>query len=391
MRELIVIWLKELRDTIRDRRTLTVMVLVPILLAPALLIGMNALASSNANKPVHVAVSGAAAAPELVQFLRSQPQVIVDLRADPTVEVKDGNADAGLIIAPDFAGRIAAGKAGRIKVLTDATKLGSSRADAAITNALDQYRTQVVTNALRAHGMDPALLTPVDRVSVDIATKQALAGSVLSLLLPLFIVMYSMMGGMYAAMDLSAGEKERSTLEALLLSPASRLQITLGKLLAVSTVGICTVVLAVASLVVAMRQVPISLREGTDLSFSWSADTVALVVLLGILLAVAFAALELALGIFARSFKEAQNYITPLYLVAILPVAALASIPDFKPALAFFLIPALNAALVFKEALIGATDGVHVALTVATMLLFCLLAVGATVRIFSNEKVLLRS
>ncbi|HVC80275.1 MAG TPA: ABC transporter permease [Chloroflexota bacterium] len=391
MRELIVIWLKEMRDTIRDRRTLMVMVLVPILLTPALLIGMNALASSNANKPVHVAVTGATAAPELVQFLRSQPLVIVDLRTDPIAEVKGGNADAGLIIAPDFAGRIAAGKAGRIQVATDATKLGSSRADTAITNAVDQYRTQVVTKALRAHGMDPAILTPVQRISVDVATKQALAGYVLSLLLPLFIVMYAISGGMYAAMDLSAGEKERSTLEALLLSPATKLQITLGKLLAVSTVGVCTVILAVASLVVALQRMPITLREGTDLSFNWSADTVALVVLLGILLAVAFAALELTLGIFARSFKEAQNYITPLYLVAIVPVAALASIPDLKPALAFFLIPALNAALVFKEALVGATDGLHVALTVASMLLFCLLAIGATVRIFSNEKVLLRS
>lgn len=239
--------------------------------------------------------------------------------------------------------------------------------------------------------MDPAILTPVERVSVDVATKQALAGFVLSLLLPLFLVIYAITGGMYAAMDLSAGEKERSTLEVLLLSPASRLQITLGKLLAVSTVGVCSVVLAVAALVVAMRQLPLSLREGTDLSFSWSADTVALVALLGILLAVAFAALELALGIFARSFKEAQNYITPLYLVALVPVAAVASIPDLKPALAFFLIPALNAALVLKEALVGATDGLHVALTVASMLLFCLLAVCATVRIFSNEKVLLRS
>jgi sodium transport system permease protein len=147
----------------------------------------------------------------------------------------------------------------------------------------------------------------------------------------------------------------------------------------------------VASLVVALQQVPRSLREGTDLSFSWSAETVALVVLLGILLAVAFSALELALGIFARSFKEAQNYITPLQLVVILPVAAVGIIGDLNPDPALFLIPALNAALVFKEALLGATEGLHVALTVASMLLFCLLAVGATVRSFNNEKVLLRS
>jgi sodium transport system permease protein len=391
MRELLVICLKELRDTIRDRRTLMVMVLVPILLMPALILGLSALASSNESKPVHVAVSGAAAAPDLVRALRGQPKVIVDLRTNPKAVVQDGKADAGLIIAPDFAARIAAGTAGRIQVVTDGTKLNSSRADTAITNALDQYRAQVVTKSLRAHGMDPAILTPVERISVDIATQQDMAGYVLSMSLPLFIVMYSMMGGMYAAMDLSAGEKERSTLEALLLSPASRLQITLGKLLAVSTVGICSVVLAVASVVVALQRVPASLREGTDLSFNWPAETVALVALLGILLAVSFSALELALGIFARSFKEAQNYITPLQLVVILPVAAIGIIGDLTPHPALFLIPALNAALVLKEALVGATDGLHVALTASSMLLFSILAVGATVRIFSNEKVLLRS
>jgi sodium transport system permease protein len=391
MREILVIWLKELRDTLRDRRTLTVMVLAPILLTPALILGMNALAGSNESKPVHVAVAGAGAAPALVHFLRSQPQVIVDLRADPVAAVKNGKAGAGLIIAPDFDTRIASGKPGRLQVVTDATKMGSSRANTAITTAVDQYRLQVVTKALRAHGLDPAILTPVERVSVDVASNQALAGYVLSLILPLFIVMYSMMGGMYAAMDLSAGEKERSTLEALLLSPANRLQITLGKLLAVSTVGICSVVLAVVALVVALQQIPLSLREGTDLSFTWSADAVALVALLGILLAVAFAALELALGIFARSFKEAQNYITPLQLAVIMPIAAVGIIADLKPDPVFFLIPAFNAALVFKEVLIGTTDGVHVLLTVASMLLFSLLAIGATVHIFGNETVLLRS
>lgn len=151
--------------------------------------------------------------------------------------------------------------------------------------------------------------------------------------------------------------------------------------------------LALASLFVALQHASLNGANGAGagLSLSLSTNTVALLALLGALLAVSFSALELALGVFARSFKEAQNYITPLYILAVLPTVALASIPGFKPTTPFYMVPAINTVLVFKEALIGASSGLHVALTVASMVLFCVLCVGVTMRIFSNERVLLRS
>jgi sodium transport system permease protein len=179
-------------------------------------------------------------------------------------------------------------------------------------------------------------------------------------------------------------------MEALLLTPATKLQITLGKLLAVSTVAVASVIIALAALFVALSRFPL-VDTGTETTLSLGPAALAQVAVLGVLLAVSFAALELALGVFARSFKEAQNFITPLYLVALLPVVAIAVIPGFKPGLAFYLIPALNTVLVFKEALLGSGEVLHVVLSVATMLLFCAACVGVTLRIFSNERVLLRS
>lgn len=187
MHEIMTIWMKELRDTIRDRRTLLVMVLVPVLLTPAMIVGMGKLMQASSDKPVHVAVSGGAAAPQLPRLLAAQPKIVVDSRADAARAVKDGKDDAGLIIAPDFAARIAAGKAGHVTVVSDSTQFSSSRAVIAATQ--------------------------------DVATKQAQAGFILGLIVPMFLVIYSMVGGMYTAMDLSAGEKERFTLEALCFRP----------------------------------------------------------------------------------------------------------------------------------------------------------------------------
>jgi len=211
---------------------------------------------------------------------------------------------------------------------------------------------------------------------------------------PAFLVSYSVMGGMYTAMDIAAGEKERFTLEALLLSPATKLQITLGKLLAVSTVSIITIVLALAALFVALEKAPLTATTGTGgggPALSLPMGSIALLALLGVLLALAFSALELALSILARSFKQAQSYVMPLYLVAFIPTFALAAIPGLKLATAYYLIPVINAVLVFKETLVGAPTASHVLLTILTMLLFCLAAILVTLRTFSDERVLLRS
>jgi sodium transport system permease protein len=112
---------------------------------------------------------------------------------------------------------------------------------------------------------------------------------------------------------------------------------------------------------------------------------------LGITMALAFSALELALGILARSFKEAQSYITPLYLASFLPVVIINSIPGLQPPLALFLIPSVNAVLLFKEALLGQATLAHAVVTLVALLVFAAAAIGLTVNMFTREKVLLKT
>ncbi len=388
MREIMIIFRKEMMDTLRDRRTLFVMVVLNILLTPALIVGLNALQRSSANSTMHVAVANGAAAPALVRLLERQPHVAVTTSGNVVADVKNGKVDAGLIIAPDFSRRVAAGESGRVTIVSNSTQFSSSRAADSITAAATAYSHGVVTQRLQERQIDPTILTPVAQQAQDVASKQALAGFIISLIVPMFLVVYAM-SGMYTAMDGSAGEKERFTLEALLLSPATKLQITLGKLLSVTLVALCATALGLLSFFVAMRLFPLT-GSGTP-ALNLPASTIALIALLGILLSVGFSSLELALGVMARSFKEAQSYITPLYLVAFIPTVALASIPGLKPTAAFFVIPAVNAVLVFKEALLGSLDLLHVALTVVSMAAFCALCIAVTLRIFRDERVLLRA
>jgi sodium transport system permease protein len=193
-------------------------------------------------------------------------------------------------------------------------------------------------------------------------------------------------------MDVSAGEKERSTLEALLLTPATRLEITVGKLLAVALVSFITMFAAIASMVITLSVFPLTSTSG-GVSYTVRLDprVIPLIFGLGITMALAFSALELALGILARSFKEAQSYITPLYLASFLPVVIINSIPGLQPPLALFLIPSVNAVLLFKEALLGQATLAHAVVTLVALLVFAAAAIGLTVNMFTREKVLLKT
>lgn len=393
MRNVLVIWRKEMKDTIRDRRTLTVMVIVPIFLMPLLFILIGQIGKSAGTEVYTVAVSGETHAPSLVAALREDTRLTIRSSADPAAAVRDQHAAVGLVIPAGFEAAIAAGRPAPLKVIENSTRSSSSSGSQELDAAMATYTRRVVLGRLQRHGLGAAVLAPLATRQEDVATKQEQGGFLLSFILPLFIVIYAITGGMYTAMDVSAGEKERSTLEALLLTPATRMQITLGKLLAVSTVGFLSIVLAMSSMVVTLTRFPISTdRNGNaDLAVSLDPRVVPLIFALGILMALAFSALELALGILARSFKEAQSYITPLYLASFLPVVIVNSIPGFQPPAAIFLVPAVNAVLLFKEALLGQATASHAILTILSLLAFAALAAAVTVNMFTREKVLLKT
>jgi sodium transport system permease protein len=277
----------------------------------------------------------------------------------------------------------------RVSLIQNSTSSSSSAAAAEVQAALAHAASVIVAQRLVVRGIDPALLTPLQVTSTDVSTTEERGGVLLSVILPLFIVMWAIAGSMYTAMDISAGEKERATLESLLLTPCMRLEITLGKLLAVASVAFVSIVAALLSMLISLSRYPIPTAGGHQFHAQFDPAILPLIVVLGILLALAFAALELGLSVLARSYKEAQSYIMPLYLLTVLPVAVISGIPSFKPPLWLFLVPAINAVSLFKAALIGHTQAVPAAVTLIALLAFALASATLTVALFGREKVLL--
>ncbi|MFA6042608.1 MAG: ABC transporter permease, partial [Patescibacteria group bacterium] len=277
-----------------------------------------------------------------------------------------------------------------VRVIQKSSNITSTTAAAKALSLLQLFNREQAAKRLAAQQVDAKLLDALVPVPVDIATSQEKSGFFLGLLLPMFIVLFALIGGMYIAIDVSAGEKERKTLEALLLTPATRLQIVAGKFAAVAITASTTIVLSLASMYAAFKLFPPSFGEET-VAIQLSLGAVGIMLGIGVILAVMFSGLLLSVAIFAKNYKEAQNYITPFYLLAVLPVAIFAQIPGFKPTVAFFLIPGVNAVFVIKEVLIGTFNWPHIGLTVGSLLVYALVAIFVSSRIYAKESVLFRS
>lgn len=399
MKRIFTVWKKELKDTIRDRRTLMSMIVMPMVLMPALLLGMGKFTESQQRKieTQTVKVASSADSGPFLDYLRSQEKIevtIVGLK-DPAEVIKSG-ANIYLVFPNYYREQLDSSKPVALEAYRDSTVVSSANGLARINAAIAGYNAQIVNQRIVDKGVDPAVLNGFNLVPKDTATEQQRGGFGLGLLLPLFIVMWSVIGGQYTAIDVSAGEKERKTLESLLLTPVRRLELVLGKFLAVSTAAIISVVISLSSFYAAIvfgygRLLSASAggSQGAAASFSIGFGTVFLLFIVSVLLVLMFSSILLSIGIFAKNFKEAQSYIGPAYLVIVLPITILNIMPNFKPAAWFFILPVANALALFKELLIGVTDWTHVSLTLASLILYSAGAIYATTRIYQQEKVLI--
>ncbi|MDB5077727.1 MAG: type transporter, partial [Chloroflexi bacterium] len=215
MHNALIIAQKELRDTIRDRRTLLVMVIVPVFLMPLLFIAFGNISKSSGSAQYTVSIAGSQNAPTLVAYMRKQPNLKIVLQPNPTAAVRDLSAAVGLEVPSGFEGTVSAGKPGHLRLIDNSTRNASSSGRDTVLAAINAFAKDVVRARMQQHGLCPTLLVPIQSTMVDISSREERGGLVLSFILPLFIVIYAITGGMYTAMDVSAGEKERSTLEAL--------------------------------------------------------------------------------------------------------------------------------------------------------------------------------
>ncbi len=394
-----VVLRKELLDTTRDRRTWISMVIMPLLLVPILLLVMPA-AMERQLERVHeaslqVAVVGTEQYPALVAFLGGLEGVRIVELEDPEKRLAAGDVHAILYLPDGMAAAVAREMPARIRLAFDATNEMSSTARERLAAALEVFSGQVIAGRLEKRGIDPAIVRPFPVSWENLAPPQRMAGLTLSMIMPLMLAMWASLGGMYAAIDCTAGEKERGTLEPLFSAPPSRTAMVTGKYLAVVITSVLASGISLAGMVVAYWIRPAALTgPGTGVAVRLGeilpAPAVGVIFLIALGLAGVFSALQLAISLYARSFREAQTYLSPLSFVVVLPMMVTQFLPIEQVPAWFFYVPVLNSLTVFRQVLLGIISPPHIMITLAISLAGIRLALAFAVSSFSKEQVLFR-
>ena len=334
---------KELRDFARDRRTFLLTLLLMPLLYPLLMLGMGKLVElrkdTQLDKVLEVPVVGAEHAPTLVAWLDSHA-----IRAKPAAStaeldalVRSQREDVGIVIPAAFASDWRAGKPAKLELVMDTTRRDAEVPSARITAALNAYGQTVGGLRLLARGINPAVAQPVSVATRDLATPEAKQGLLLSVILPLILALLAFIGGSHLAMDTTAGERERQSLEPLLATPASRGSIVSGKMLAACAMGIATLLLTLLSFKLSANLAS-GMARMMDVSFP--AIGKMLVILLPLVL-IGTALLTL-LAASAKSMKEAQSHMVWLMMLPMIPGYALMAYPLKDTTLWQYAVPFLS-------------------------------------------------
>ena len=276
-----------------------------------------------ADKPLPVPVIGAEYAPNLIAALKQQSMEIKDAPVDPERAVHDRDADLVLRIPANFADGWGAGEPAQVELIYDASQRDTQGSVNRLRVALENYAQRTGALRLLARGISPTVIRPVVVADRDQSTAQTRSGTLFAML-PYFFILGAFIGGMALAIDTTAGERERQSLEPLLVNPVSRSRILIGKLAATSTFALTSVLLGILAFSLVGRWLPTEkLGMTLDLGPRFASTTMVAMLPLVFLIAT----LQTLAAAFARSFREAQTYLSLLMFVPAVPTMMLSLFP----------------------------------------------------------------
>jgi len=397
---------KDVLSTIRDRRAIISNLLIPVLLLPTMMLGLPLLLGGLFEREqaslTPIAIEGEAYLPDALRSALEAQRVELIASEDALTQVRDDDVAAALQLPEGFAEEVTAGDAPSLRLLRKTGNLESELAAGKVSQAIESYRQDLVAETLRREGIDPAVLEPLVVETRDASRPQERSSGQLSWLIPFFIAVWALAGGQMTALDATAGEKERGTLEALLVAPVRRSEVVVGKFVATLLSGLSAAFMAIVGVLVGgalLRRVflPRLGDEATEMvatmggSFSIGASD--LWVLLGsaLLTAAAVAAMLIAVAMFARSFKEAQTYVAPMTFLLIVPALALQFSDLLDLGRGVYLVPLMNVMVLMDDVLGGAVGGLDVLAAWGTMLAFIAALLAFALRSFRREGVIFRT
>ena len=401
LKSIAVVYRKELTEALRDRRTLISTIVVPLLLFPVMSVGFASVASLLLGKAkeesAKVMVLGGDDSPAVMEQLKKLDKVeIVPPTANWKDQVINKDVRAAVEIPPNFESALVEQHPGTVMIYTYGGELKSSFAAEKVEKRLTEYRDEVVKDRLAAKNLPDSVLKPFEVKQQNVAPPEKVGGAAIGGLIGYMVILLCMTGAMYPAMDLTAGEKERGTMETILSSPISRKDLVLGKFSLVLSASLATAALSVTSMGVsfwvAQHFHAFDLAEpGTKHTELAIHATAALsVFLMALPIAVLFSAVLFTIALFAKTYKEAQSYLTPMTFLVIIPaVAAMLPGIDLTPKLA--LVPILNVSLLCKELIAGTYHWNFIAIIFASTCVYAGAALFFAIKMFQRESVLFRS
>jgi sodium transport system permease protein len=377
------IFRKELKDHLRDRRSL-LSALAGALMGPLVFGIMFTVMASwyRQDKALELPVVGRANAPDLVAFLERNGATLTEPPADYEARVKAGKLDAVLLIPEDYGKDFASGRTAVIQLVVDNSRNNARIGVRRVESLLRGYSALLGAQRLLARGITPELAAPVRVDELDLATPERLAASLLSMI-PLFLAIAAFVGGMNVAIDATAGERERGSLEPLLLNPVHRGALVTGKWLTTTVFASVVAFLCLMAFLLVVKRVPLQ-----DMGIKVRMDTpVVLGMLVAVLpLALMGPAVQMLVATFARSFKEAQTYVQLLLFLPMVPGMMLTLSP-VQSQTWMYAVPMLGQQMLMGELMRGEPMGVlPYLLGTAGCVALAVVALAATSRLLGDER-----
>jgi sodium transport system permease protein len=408
---ILTIYLKELKDSLRDRRTLLSTIIIPTLVMPLLTFGVGTVASGVIGKARSetptVMILGGEDSPGIVARLKESKKIkVVPTSVDWKEDITEKKVRAAVQLPEKFESGLTAGAAAAVVIYHYEGEMKSSFGAGELEKFFRELREETTTDRLAERSLPATLAKPFDFKRENVAPPEKVGGNLFGGLVPYLIIILCFTGAMYPAIDLTAGEKERGTMETLLCSPVARVDIVLGKFLMVLTGSLSAMGFMLLSMGVTALVAGSLLMGGGSMAKAGAAaaasvpagsvipliDPLGLVGVLAMVfpVAVLFAALAFTISLFAKSSKEAQSYLAPLMIVIIMP-AVIGMLPGIDLNARLALVPLLNLSLVCKEMLSGVWHWNYIAIIFGSSCVYAAVALWLAVKMFNREDVIFRA
>jgi sodium transport system permease protein len=402
LRNVGIVYRKELTEALRDRRTLISTIIVPLFLFPILSVGFGALAISLVGKAKEetpkVMLRGGDDSPVVVEGLRKLDKIeIVPQASNWKDQIINKEIRAAVEIPTGFQNDVALQKSDTVHIYNYQGELKSEFATEKVDKFLKDYRDTVVKDRLAAKNLPVAVLKPFEVKQENVAPPEKVSGAAFGGIIGYMVILLCMTGAMYPAMDLTAGEKERGTMETILSSPISRMHLVLGKFFLILTAALGTAALSVLSMGFSFsvlshytQQAGSGNSDAAVLALKLGPREVISVFLMALPVAVLFSAALMTIALFAKTYKEAQSYLTPMTFVVIIPAVA-AMLPGVELTSKLALVPILNVSLLCKELVTGTYHWNFIVIIFSSTCVYAAVALFLAIKMFQRESVLFRS